>query len=142
MKKKIICWSIIGVLVAGTVFFMVRSTVGWRPYKNFVTEDIAFGGLYRITMDEKTECCEILRTYHSRFAEIMNDMKVVPYRGEYDPFDNPTMFFVYKLVDHPQTAHRVGVTFDPEPLLSIGGNVYRISEEMAEAYRELWGNCR
>ena len=142
MKKKIIFGGILGVLAAGIVFFMVRSIIGWRPYKNFVAEDIAFGGLYHITMEEKTEYREILRAHHSRFAEIMNDMKVVPYRGEYDPFDNSTMFFVYKLVDQPQTAHRVGVTFDPEPLLSIGGNVYRISEEMAEAYRDLWENYR
>ena len=34
--------------------------------------------------------------------------------------------------------YRIGVTLNPEPIMTIEGKEYRIEREIAERYRDLW----
>lgn len=144
MKKKAVCWGVALVLVGIIGFFFARSVVGWRALKHLNTENVYSGSVFWVTLEDggdfwgtASKVVQIERLFNH-----LSETRVVPYGGEYDPFDESMMYFVFKYKDEPHKINRIGVTVDPVPLLTFGGEVYRISEEMAEEYRDIWENCR
>jgi len=139
MKKKTIKIGLILSLVVIFVFLSIRSTVGWRPFKNFEEKDFnAYSYIYAINMEEmKREKVDWNNKYH--LVKMMNKLRVTaPYEGEYDP--KSMMYLVYQLEGAVLTYHRIGVTYDPEPIIALDGKVYRIDKVSADMYRDFWEN--
>ena len=136
MKKKITTIGLVLSLIAAFCFFSVRSVVGWRPFKHFEHDDLRARSTVCIDLEEmKRESV----TAGEHFIRMLNEIRVTtPYDREYDPWS--MMYFLYQLESTGGTYHRIGVTYDPVPLIDIDGKVYRIDEETADRYRDFWEN--
>ena len=139
MKKKVLVWVLLFViLVVGA--FGIRSLVGSRPFKQLEVSEVDYYPLIRVSLGENAGMRYIDPIYTSPFVKMLNEMRVRPYYGRYDPFDDSVMYVLYRYTGEEYTLNRVGVTFEPKPLLIIGGKAYRISEEMATSYQRFWVN--
>ena len=139
MKKKAITMGLILSLMAILAILSICSTVGWRPFKNFEEKDFhSYSYIYAINIEEmKREKVDWNNKYH--LVKMMNELRVNdPYEGEYDPLS--MMYLVYQLEGAVLTYHRIGVTYDPEPIIDIDGKVYRIDKASADRYRDFWEN--
>ena len=137
MKKKAYAGGLLLVLLV-CVVFGVRALVGWKPFEQLEVGDMNEYPLTRVTLGENAGMRYTDPMYTTVFVKLLNEMKVRPYYGWYDPFDESVMYTLYRYNGEECTLNRIGVTLDPKPLVIIGGKAYRISEEIAERYQMFW----
>ncbi|MBQ8815168.1 MAG: hypothetical protein IJZ85_11825 [Lachnospiraceae bacterium] len=138
-RKFLVILAVFLCMIVGSLCaYGIRSIVGWRPFKNFEYADLhQYSLVMQIDLKEmKREYVQKTNMYH--FVKLLNEIRVTPYDGEYDPWS--MMYLVYQEDKDPWTYHRIGVTLDPVPIIDIGGNVYRIDRETAEKYQDFWKN--
>lgn len=136
MKKKIIQIGIALIMLGLLAVFGIRSIVGWRPFKHVAYEDMqpyAWAGY--IDLENMTR--ESIPTAY--FISMLNEIRVTtPYDGEYDPW-SMDHFVCWEYGERWQ-YNRVGFALDPEPIIDIGGEVYRMTKNSAEVYLDFYEN--
>ena len=132
MKKKVTLIVIALVLVAILGFFGIRSVVGWRPYKQLAYEDmIPYVWTGHIDLESMTR--ESIPTAY--FISMLSEIRVTtPYDGEYDPWSME--YFVWWEYGENRGYNRVGFALDPEPIIDIGGEIYRMTGNSIEVYQD------
>ena len=138
MKKKLFLCVILLTLSVGAVFFGIRSIVGWRPFKSLTDSDINYYSPLCVKLGENPDWYPVLSGTVGRLVRVLNEVEVVPYYGEYDPYDASMMYIIFQYSDKLWAFHRIGVTTDPKPIMTIDGKAYLISEESAEQFRDYW----
>lgn len=136
MKKKISQIVIAVILVGILGFFGVRSVVGWRPFKHVAYEDMQPYAMAAYIDLENMKRESIPIAY---LISMMNEIRVTTsYDGEYDPWAMD--HFVYWKYGERWQNYRVGFSLDPEPIIDIGGEVYRMTGKSAGAYLDFCEN--
>ena len=139
MKKKVLVGVFLLVMLV-CVVFGVRSLVSWKPFEQLEVSEVNEYPLTRVTLGDRAGMRYTDPMYTTAFVKLLNEMKVRPYYGWYDPFDESVMYTLYRYNGEEYTLNRIGVTLDPKPLVIVGGKAYRISEEIAERYQMFWRN--
>ena len=126
------------ILIAMIGCMIIRSVVGWKPYKNIDPSDLnSFFVLFGVNIAEDAEWWNT-GSYSEAVKMVLKDTRVYPYFGEYDSRNESVMYFVYAHRTDKKSLNRIGVTLDPEPILTIGAKAYRIDREKAERLKNIW----
>ena len=136
MKKKVIGFGIALILVAIIVFGGIRSVIGWRPFKNVSYDDMQpYSRVAYIDLENMKR--ESVPTAY--FISMLNEISVTtPYDGEYDPW-SMDHFVCWEYGDRWE-YNRVAFALEPEPIIDIGGKIYRMTKGTAEVYLEFFDN--